>query len=112
MSHVGDSLEGDMSRQLDVLKVDEKKTLLEDSFSSTPDSGQNSGALAFLELLEQVMAEKEKQQKAVAFEDLLLQMMDLGLSKRLATSTDVLDILNNEGWSVSQVAKVWTRVPN
>ena len=58
------------------------------------------------------MEERHDQSKALAFEDLLIQMLNLGVDDRLATSYDVQDILNSQGWNVEQVSKVWTVGPD
>ena len=50
--------------------------------------------------------------KALTFEDLLIQMMDLGVDDRLVTSYDVPDILNVQGWNVEQVSRVWSVRPD
>ena len=78
-----------------------------DSFSSQPDSSYNRGALQFLELLEKVLGEARAREEAVKFEDLVIQMLDLSVDRKLSTPDAISDMLNEQGWNADQVARVW-----
>ena len=78
-----------------------------DSFSSQPDSSYNRGAIQFLELLEKVLGEARAKEEAVRFEDLVIQMLDLSMDRKLSTPDAISGMLNDQGWNADQVARVW-----
>ena len=78
----------------------------QDSFSSDLATDHNKGALAFLDLVEKAYKERKDTEVAVSIEQLLISMMDLGVSQRLPTASDLPDVLNRNGWDVRQVSQV------
>ena len=101
-------IEGDLSVSIMRSKIKAEDTALsQDSFSSEPDSSHNKGAIKFLELLEKSLKEAEEKEAGICLENLLVQMMDLSLERKLSNSYDIADILNNQGWNASQVAGIW-----
>ena len=78
-----------------------------DSFSSSPDSAQNKGAIAFLELVEKAL----QRAATVGFEDLIVQMLDLEVDEKVATSSQIPEMLTSKGWNVQQVSQVWSVGP-
>ena len=91
-----------VSKQLlSLTGVDDQPKVLDDSFSSIKDSRFNKGATAFLALVEKSLAEYSV--GFVKFDQLVLQMMDLGVNKKVCTASDNPDVLSNQGWSKRQV---------
>ena len=106
MSSLDTDTELSFSKLVSSLKVDVDKADLNDSFSSSKDSAFNKGALAFLSLVEKALEKANGLE--VKFEDLILQMMDLGVEEKLNTASDILDVLNMNGWNMRQVSQVWS----
>ena len=109
MSNIGKEQEGGLSVCLLNLTVNEDISHCSnsDSFSSSPDSSQNRGAIAFLELVEKAL----QNAATVGFEDLIVQMLDLEVGERVSTSSQIPDLLNSKGWNVQQVSQVWSVGP-
>ena len=84
--------------------VDDQPKTLDDSFSSNKDSNFNKGAAAFLALVEKSLADSS----SVKLDQLLIEMMDLGINEKINTASDIPDVLNSQGWSMKQVAGVWS----
>ena len=84
----------------------EQEHSTKDSFSSSPDSDFNKGAAQVISLLESALARAQKREDAIRFEDLLIQMLDLSVDKKLGTPCDITEILKIEGWDASQVVRV------
>ena len=75
---------------------------LDDSFSSDHASKFNKGAAAFQALVEKSLADSS----SAKFDQLLIQMMDLGVNDKISTASDIPDVLNSQGWSMKEVAGV------
>ena len=99
--------EGDLSVSLMQLQLAPTSNISYDSFSSEPDSQFNKGATAFLELLERCIAAQQAQEESVSIDNLLIQMMDLSVEKKLPNTHEISTFLNNQGWDASQVLNVW-----
>jgi len=106
MSSIDTSAEISFSKLVSSLKVDATKVDLDDSFSSCKDSAFNKGALAFISLVD--IAIEKANGLEVKFDNLILQMMDLGVNDKISTASDIPDILNSNGWSMRQVSQVWS----
>ena len=115
MSSLGKEQEGFLSVGVLELTInDGPVTQVEDSFDSCPDSSFNKGAIEFQNLVEKAIKRAKESNEAassVAFEDLVIDMMDLGLNDRLATSSEIPDKLNLKGWNAAQVSQVWLAGP-
>ena len=110
MSNVGLDKEGSLSVQLRGLTVcdDHCLSARADSFSSSPDTVMNKGAIAFLELVEQAIAKSSQ----MGFDQLVIEMMDLEVGERVATSSQIPEVLKRKGWDVDQVSSVWSVGPS
>jgi len=86
---------------------DQLEPTTQDSFSSQPDSTFNKGAMLFLELLEKAKEDAKTKAEALRFEDLVIQMLDLSMDKKLSSPDAITDMLNDQGWNAAQVARVW-----
>ena len=75
MSHVGPTIEGELTVQLLSLTLDNEQNKSCDSFSSEPETLYNKGAVDFMLLVEAVLAKQEN----VRFENLIVDMMDLDI---------------------------------
>ena len=64
-----------------------------------PDSSFNKGALEFISLVEKAL----ERSSSVGFDQLVLEMLDLGLGERVPTSAQIPCLLNEKGWNVQQV---------
>ena len=111
MGHIGSPVESQVSRQVLELTLGDARDCSQDSFSSDPATDHNKGALAFLDLVEKAYKERKDTEVAVSIEQLLISMMDLGVSHRLPTASDLPDVLNRNGWDVRQVSQVWSVGP-
>lgn len=100
------SEEGELSVSVMQMKLDPAQPA-NDSFSSSPDTEFNKGAACFISLLENTLARAAQKEEAMKFEDLLIQMLDLSVDKKLGSTFEITEILKTEGWDASQVAKVW-----
>ena len=92
---------------LQLTVTDQLEPTTQDSFSSQPDSTFNKGAILFLELLEKALEDTKTKAEALRFEDLVIQMLDLSMDKKLSTPDAITDMLNDQGWNAAQVARVW-----
>ena len=75
MSHVGPTIEGELTVNLLSLTLDNEQNKSCDSFSSEPDPLYNKGAVDLMLLVEAVLAKQEN----VRFENLIVDMMDLDI---------------------------------
>ena len=107
MSPLDPNHEGDLSRSILQLRLSNSANASEDSFSSSADTEHNKGALAFLNLLEGVLASRQEEESAIELDELLIQMMDLSMDKRLSNTHEIASVLNEQGWDASQVHRVW-----
>ena len=104
--------ENSITRNMLSLTIDEEKPLLDDSFSSAPDSKQNRGALAFMKLIEDMYKNKAATDSRNAnFANLVVQMLDLELGERVPTSDAIPGLLENKGWNMKEVAGIWSVTP-
>ena len=101
MSNIGALQEGGPSVTLLNLTVNEVPVheQVEDSFDSSPDSSFDKGALEFISLVEKAL----ERSSSVGFDQLVLEMLDLGLGERVPTSAQIPCLLNEKGWNVQQV---------
>ena len=90
------------------MKIDGILQILQDSFDSNPDTSFNKGATDFLTLVEAAIARAEVENNKLLFENLVLQMLDLGMGERLPTTGAIADTLNKQGWNYEQVSSIWT----
>ena len=97
-----------MVGQILSLTINEEHDKTQDSFSSQPDTAHNKGALAFLTLVEEYLANRARQEEEIKFENLLVLMMDVDISKRVPTPDAVAPLLNSNGWDMQQVSSVWS----
>jgi len=107
MSNIGSAQEGGIRVKLLNLTVNEEIGSIDNSFDSSPESSFNRGALAFIELVENAL----EKASCVGFDQLVVEMMDLGMGERVPTSAQIPALLNEKGWSVQQVSQVWSVAP-
>ena len=81
---------GLFSQQKIPLRRELKQATFSDSFSSSHDTDFNKKAV----LLESTLARAQEREVSMKFEDLLIQMLDLYVEKKLGTSFDIAEILN------------------
>ena len=108
MSPLANPIESEMTGQLLSLTINDELSRTTDSFSSSPDTAWNKGAIAFLELLEGFMARQASEADALRFEQLVVEMMDVNITSKIPTSEHIATTLNEKGWNMEQVALVWT----
>ena len=108
MSPINCSLENEVVGQILSLTIDEAHDKTQDSFSSQPDTAHNKGALAFLTLVEDYLANRARQEDEINFESLIVQMMDVDISRKVPTPDAVASLLNSNGWDMRQVSSVWS----
>ena len=106
MSSIGTDAELSFSKLVSSLKVNPNKEELEDSFSSCKDSAFNKGPLDFLSLVDKAI-EKANGLK-IKFDNLIIQMINLGVDEKINTASDIPIILNKNCWSMRQVSQVWS----
>ena len=108
--NVGSQEEGEPSLRVLSMTIDEGKqaTTFSDSFSSDPETQQNKGALAFLQLLKETLSRQKEMEKSRLFESLVVQMIDISLEHKVPTANDIADTLTQKGWDLRQVAGVWS----
>ena len=108
--NVGSQEEGELSRAVLSLTIDDMKQEIapSDSFSSDPETEQNKGAVAFLRLLEDTLARQDMVERGKLFESLIVQMVDISLDNKVHTPNDIADTLAQKGWNLGQVAGVWS----
>ena len=106
-SYVGEDVEGHLSCNVLALTIDTELVASDDSFSSCPDSKHNKGALDFIKLVENAQLARERESAAIEFESLVIQMLDMNVDEKIATSTDIPAILSSKGWDQAQVSVVW-----
>ena len=106
ISKVDSSVEGEISKKMLSLTID--LNLSADSFSSSPETARNKGAIAFLELLEENLARQTADEEAVQFEQLIVQMMDLDVASKIPTPDQIAPRLIDNGWNLAQVSSVWS----
>ena len=97
-SNIGVTQEGGLNVKLLNLTVNEVAVheQVDDSFDSSPDSSFDKGALEFISLVEKAL----KRSSSVGFDQLVLEMLDLGLGERMPTSAQIPCLLNEKGWNV------------
>ena len=108
--NLGSQEEGELSRRVLSLTIDDMKPAItsSDSFSSDPESEQNKGAIAFLRLLEETLARQDVVERGRLFESLIVQMVDVSLDNKVHTANDIANTLAQKGWNLGQVAGVWS----
>ena len=79
---VDPAVQGDLSKSMMALSLDGIKQISEDSFDSSPDSNFNKGASDFLRLVEQAITRAEESNRALKFENLVMQMINLEMGER------------------------------
>ena len=87
MGNIGVTQEGGLNVKLLNLTVNEVAVheQVDDSFDSSPDCSFNKGALEFISLVEKAL----ERSSSVGFDQLVLEMLDLGLGERLPTSAQI-----------------------
>ena len=106
-SYIGEEVEGLLSCNVLTLTIDNDQLPSDDSFSSCPETKHNKGALEFIKLVEQAQQEREQASAALEFESLVIQMLDMKVGDKVATSTDIPAALSSRGWDQAQVSNVW-----
>ena len=106
-SYIGKGPEGDLSRKLLSLTI-EKHSESDDSFNFCPETMHNKGYLEFLKLLEDFYAKKDLSD---SFADSVVQMLDLDVSNKVATSQQIQAMLNEKGWNVRAMSQIWSVAP-
>ena len=101
-------LDNEFNMKLNTLSINAEKCPSEDSFSSRPDSKYNKGAAEFLALVERKLEEQRIKKEALGFDQLLVDMLDLGIQDKVATPSDIPEHLEQKGWHPTQVAGAWT----
>ena len=89
MDPLSHSKEGDLSVSVMQIKLDQSSPS-GDSFSSSPDTDFNKKAV----LLESTLARAQEREVSMKCENLLIQMLDLYVNKKLGISFDIAEILN------------------
>ena len=105
MPAVTPTLQGHLSSKVMGMSIADRNCSL-DSFSSDPETAHNKGATAFLDQVESGCRELEALASAVSFEQLVLDMLELNVDKKLPTSTDIHDVLAANSWDAKQVSMV------
>ena len=96
MSPLGNPVETEVTGQLLSLTINDELSRTSDSFSSSPDTAWNKGAIAFIDLLEGFLARQALEADALRFESLVVEMMDINISSKVPTSGHIATTLNEK----------------